>query len=80
MVQRGYLQSCASIRQRGETILPPVMPAPMAMECQILAAKGNHRRIRPNAAKAAMEPHHAIIGARWDCRAKAKHQQPNCKS
>jgi hypothetical protein len=52
----------------------------MAMECQILAVKGNHRRIRQNAAKAAMEPHHAIIGARWDCRADAKHQQPNCKS
>ena len=80
MVQRGYLQSCASIRQCGETILPPVMPAPMAMECQILAVKGNHRRIRLDAAKAAMEPHHAIIGARWDYRAEAKHQQPNCKS
>jgi hypothetical protein len=38
MAQRGYVQSCASIRQRGEPILPPVMPAPMAMECQILAA------------------------------------------
>jgi hypothetical protein len=80
MVQRGYLQSCASTRQRWETILPPVMAAPMAMECQILSVKGNHRRIRPNAAKAAMEPHHAIIGARWCCRADPKHQQPNCKS
>jgi hypothetical protein len=80
MVQGGYLQSYARTRRRGETILPPVMPAPIAMECQILAVKGNYRRIRPNAAKAAMEPHHAIIGARWDCRAEAKHQKPNRKS
>src|SRR6516225_11098793 len=33
-VQGGYLQSYASTRQRGETILPPVMPAPMTMKCQ----------------------------------------------
>jgi hypothetical protein len=82
MVQRGYLQSYASTRQRGETILPPVMPAPMTMKCQKLAAKGDHRGIRPNAAKAALEPHHAIIsiiGARWDCSAEAKYQKPNCK-
>ena len=80
MVQRGYLQSYASTRQRGETILPPVMPAPMTMKCQKLAAKGNHRRIRPNAAKAALEPHHAvigIIGPRWDCSAEANYQQAN---
>jgi hypothetical protein len=80
MVQRGYVQSYVGTLQRGETILPPVMPAPMTMKCQKLAAKGNHRRIRPNAAKAAMKPHHAIIGARWDCCAKAKHQKSNCKS
>jgi hypothetical protein len=43
MTQRGYVQSSVGISQCGEPILPPVMPAPMAMECQILAAKGNHR-------------------------------------
>src|SRR6516165_1279138 len=83
MVQRGYLQSYASTSQRGETILPIVMPAPLTMKCQKLAAKRDHRGIRPNAAKAALEPHHAIIrviGARWDCGAEASDQQANCKS
>ena len=83
MVRRGYPQGYASTRRRGETILPPVMPAPLTMKCQKLAAKRDHRGIRPNAAKATLEPHHAIIrviGARWDCSAEASYQQANCKS
>jgi hypothetical protein len=40
MMQGSYLQSCVSTRQRRETILPPVMAAPMSMECQKLATKG----------------------------------------
>jgi hypothetical protein len=80
MVRRGYPQGYASTRRRGETILPPVMPAPMAMKRQKLTAKGSHCRIRPNAAKTALEPHHAVIGvigARWDCSAEANYQQAN---
>ncbi len=80
MVRGGYPQSYASTSRRWETILPPVMPAPAAMECQKLSTKWDHRRIRPNAAKAAMESHHAKIGARWDRRAEAKHQHPKPKS
>jgi hypothetical protein len=45
-----------------------------AVECQKLAAKRYHRGIRPNAAKTAMKPHHAIIGARWDRSAEPKYQ------
>jgi hypothetical protein len=63
MVRRGYVQSYVSTRQRGEPILPPVMSA---VKCQKLAAKGNHRGVGPNAAKATWEPDHAIIGARGD--------------
>jgi hypothetical protein len=63
MVRRGYVQSYVSTRQRGEPILPPVMSA---VECQKLAAKGDHRGVGPNAVKATWEPDHAIIGARGD--------------
>jgi hypothetical protein len=75
MVQRGYLQSYASTSQRGETILPPVMPAPMTVKCQKLATKGDHRGIRPNAAKPPLEAHHAIIGiigAGWVCKRRGR--------
>ncbi len=40
MVRGRYPQSYARPSRRGETILPPVMPAPTAMECQNCPPKG----------------------------------------